>query len=443
MTIKDVEKLTGLTAKSIRYYESKGLITVERNEDNSYRSYSENEVNRLKQIKLFRYLDFSIEEIGKLLDEDEEQVKEALRNKAEMFAEQKDACENKEEICLNLAKDYKMNPQLIEEYNDAIEFMESDEMAELIEDLKNYSCPNLWVTIMQTLIFSGPILWLFYNIHIERVDALVVNAVCALLGTAFITGNWIHYVSQYRRNRNRVKKNNRKWAWNIPIVIITFIVGLGALVGFMMFAEMLMAPDNYIFYERHAIADVVLIWSIIIPVILVCGLVVTKISKKNIKELEDVNDIVYIWNHLGKFRPVMIGIWIVVMYCCITSVTFVTEDTIVCCSPVTPKGIEYEYSDIEEINTGFGDKSFAVAEYKKKGNFYYQIKLDGKMYTFHVPSVNEEIERYAEDTYLELEDFDKALVGLGIPKNADDENYENCDLDKQYVERFLRIINLR
>lgn len=36
MTIKDVEKRTGLTAKSIRYYESKGLITVARNDDNDY-----------------------------------------------------------------------------------------------------------------------------------------------------------------------------------------------------------------------------------------------------------------------------------------------------------------------------------------------------------------------------------------------------------------------
>ena len=33
MTIKEVENVTGLTAKSIRYYEDKGLIVVERDED--------------------------------------------------------------------------------------------------------------------------------------------------------------------------------------------------------------------------------------------------------------------------------------------------------------------------------------------------------------------------------------------------------------------------
>ena len=108
MTIKEVEKLTGLTAKSIRYYEAKGLLTVERNEGNSYRSYSENEVNRLNWIKLFRYLDFSIEEIRQLLDKGEEQVKEALKDKAETFAQNKNICEDKQEMCLSSAKDFRL-----------------------------------------------------------------------------------------------------------------------------------------------------------------------------------------------------------------------------------------------------------------------------------------------------------------------------------------------
>ena len=106
-------------------------------------------------------------------------------------------------------------------------------------------------------------------------------------------------------------------------------------------------------------------------------------------------------------------------------------------------GTTYEYSQIEEINTGFGNENFAIAEYKKKGNFFYQIKLDGKTITFHCPSVNEEIERYQEDSYLELEEFDQKLVNLGVPKRADESGYENCDLDEIFVERFLRIIRLK
>ncbi len=50
MTIKDVEKLTGLTAKSIRYYEAKNLIAVARNEGNSYCDLDKEYVDRFLRI---------------------------------------------------------------------------------------------------------------------------------------------------------------------------------------------------------------------------------------------------------------------------------------------------------------------------------------------------------------------------------------------------------
>lgn len=53
MQIKDVEKLTGLTAKSIRYYESMGLLSVKRNEENDYRYYTEDNVYQLKRLSCF------------------------------------------------------------------------------------------------------------------------------------------------------------------------------------------------------------------------------------------------------------------------------------------------------------------------------------------------------------------------------------------------------
>lgn len=445
MTIKEVEKLTGLTAKSIRYYESKDLITVERNQTNSYRSYSEQEVARLKWIKLFRYLDFSIEEIRQLLDNGEEQVKEALRDKAENFADKKNNCEDKQEMCLSLAKEYKTNSEVIEQYNETIEFLESDEMAEIMEEIKDAGCPSLPTTISITMVCSAPILWLFYNISKGRNDMLTANAVLALFATAFLTANWIHYAMQYRRHKKRIKKKNREWAGMMPVIIIggiiACILGLAAIVAVTAWIENLIAPENYLFFEHQPVASVVMIWLIMIPVMLACLLILTKLFKKNTEQLQNMNDIVFIWNHLGKWRAVAILLWVIGLYCCITSVNFVTEDTIICHSPFQPAGIIYQYSDIEQITTGFGNKSFAIAEYKKKGNFYYRITLDGKKITFHVPSVNENIERYQEESYLELEEFDQKLVNLKIPKISDKKGYENCDYDQKYVERFLRIIS--
>ena len=59
MKINDVEKITGLTQKAIRLYESKGLISVSR-DINGYRNYSSDNVERLKSIKLFRSVGISI-----------------------------------------------------------------------------------------------------------------------------------------------------------------------------------------------------------------------------------------------------------------------------------------------------------------------------------------------------------------------------------------------
>lgn len=441
MQIKDVERLTGLTAKSIRFYEAKGLIDVKRNEENSYRSYSENDVERLKLIKLFRYLEFSIEEIKLLLDRDEEQIKEALREKAEVFDKQKNDCRGKQDMCLALAKDYENNPKLIDEYNDTVEFLESDELAEVMTGLETIARPNLTTTIAMTLILSGPILWLFYDIASERYYALMFSTVCALLGAVIITVNWINYAVQYRRHRKRVRENNKKWSWMALVTIGAMVLGFGGLIAFMILLENIMAPKDFLFGQHNGIAEVVMIWLIIIPAVLICLILVAAFKKVAAKELEDMNDIFYIWNHLGKFRPAVIIIWLALLYCCATSVTYVTEDKIIYHSPLSPLGTAYSYEQVTKIDTGFGDKAFAIAEYNRKGNFYYKIEVDGKKIVFHVPSVNNDIQRYADDSYLELEEFDEALMKFGIPKTSSDKNYEKCLMDQRYIDRFLRIIN--
>ena len=440
MTIKDVEKHTGLTAKSIRFYETKGLVAVGRNEVNSYRNYSQEEVNILKKIKLFRYLDFSIEEIKQLLDMQETQIKGVLRKQAEVFGEKSDVCKNKQEICLALAKDYQEYPQAIEECIDVIEFLESDDITEKFREINT---PNLSNTIVRSLIFLGPIFWLFINIHSCKYDILMLNSILAIIGTICLTVNWAFYVVQYRYHRNRVKKQNRLHILILPMLVTGIVLTIAVFIGIDKLIVKFLSPDGWLFYELHTFAGIALIWLIEIPVILLCARLLLKLGMRTVEQMEDMNDLLYIWNHLGKWRSIAVAIWVIGLYCSVTSVTFVTEDLIVYHSPIHPTGVEYEYSDVDEVVTGFGDKFFAIAEYKKKGNFYYQVEVDGRKVVFHVPSVNGEIKRYEHDTYLELEEFDQRLVELGVSKKADPNGYENCDLDKQYVDRFLRIIKLR
>ncbi len=443
MKIKDVEKLTGLTAKSIRYYESKNLIIVARNEENSYRDYTEADVSRLRWIKMFRYLDFSIEEIENLLSYDEAGIKEALRQKADTFSKQKNLCEDKQNLCLSLAKDYANGSTVVEKYNDTIDFLESDEMSELMDQFENYAAPDLVSSVVQTLIFMAPVLWLFYNIKTERIDMLMVNGIMAVIGTALTTWNWIHYANQYQKHSERVRRKSRKMVWMVPAMIVALILGLVAIIVVMVRIPEFMMPKDYLFVEHGPVTGVVLIGLVMIPMVLLCVLGVAKLQNRSAEEMEEINDIVFIWNHLGKWRPAVVVIWLIAMYCCITNFNVVTEDKIICYLPWNLRGIEYAYSDVESIKTGFGNKNISIAEYKRKGNFFYQIEVEDKTITFHAPGTNEEIERYQEHTYLELEEFDQALVELGIPKKADKKGWENCDFDKEYVDRFLRIIELK
>lgn len=57
---------SGLTAKTIRYYEDIGLVTPKRNE-NGYRVYSRLQVNKLKFLQRARALGFTIVECRQLL----------------------------------------------------------------------------------------------------------------------------------------------------------------------------------------------------------------------------------------------------------------------------------------------------------------------------------------------------------------------------------------
>lgn len=67
MKIKQVEELVGITRKNIRFYEDQGLLNVERAE-NGYREYHQEDVIRLQEIKLFRKMDISIEEMKLLFE---------------------------------------------------------------------------------------------------------------------------------------------------------------------------------------------------------------------------------------------------------------------------------------------------------------------------------------------------------------------------------------
>ncbi len=67
MNIGDAATETGVTAKTIRYYESIGLIPQAARTGSGYRQFSDKDVKTLHFIKRARSLGFSVEAIDELL----------------------------------------------------------------------------------------------------------------------------------------------------------------------------------------------------------------------------------------------------------------------------------------------------------------------------------------------------------------------------------------
>ena len=68
MSVHEVVKLTGITARTLHYYDEIGLLKPTKVTEAGYRMYDDTALSRLQNILLFRELKFPLKEIKVILD---------------------------------------------------------------------------------------------------------------------------------------------------------------------------------------------------------------------------------------------------------------------------------------------------------------------------------------------------------------------------------------
>ncbi|MGP6139177.1 MerR family transcriptional regulator [Jeotgalibaca sp. A127] len=79
-SIKKLGELAGVSSRTLRYYDTIGLLKPKRINSSGYRIYGQAEVDRLQQILFFREFEIPLEEIKSYLDDPEFKNSEALTN---------------------------------------------------------------------------------------------------------------------------------------------------------------------------------------------------------------------------------------------------------------------------------------------------------------------------------------------------------------------------
>lgn len=93
-TVHEVSKLTGVSIRTLQYYDKIGLLHPAEYTASGYRLYDDTALERLQQILLFRELEFPLKDIKEILDGKDFDRNRALEQQIELLTLKKEHLEN-------------------------------------------------------------------------------------------------------------------------------------------------------------------------------------------------------------------------------------------------------------------------------------------------------------------------------------------------------------
>ena len=84
-TVHEVSELAHVSVRTLHHYDKIGLLRPSARSEAGYRLYGDKDLARLRQIMLFRELEFSLTDIGAILDSPEFDRDKALDQQIELL----------------------------------------------------------------------------------------------------------------------------------------------------------------------------------------------------------------------------------------------------------------------------------------------------------------------------------------------------------------------
>lgn len=426
MRIKEVEQRTGLTAKAIRLYESKGLLKPARETENDYRDYSEEDVARLKTIAILRKLDVPVKTIKDWTD-----GKATLHAILSRAAEENREASRESELRHKLAEDL---AELVQD-DPKVDLGEADEMLEglneifaELEEIIREDDGHLGTPLYSTLIALGPILCTVFGIlDGAEPEPLLWGFGFSIAGGILAAFSWAQYL--------KTPKKERSHSGCLPVAILCVVL-FAAVFGFWIWLSTMQidrftAADSDILLQRP--------WMLVTTLFLILELTAGAML------LSPDREEMVLYQKLAKGKramailPVLLIVMNAVMFHgALTAVSVATEEGITRYSFFDPDGTFYAYTDVERVETGFRSKFLGIPM-AWTGDFYYKLTYSDGV----TEDWGECSDQTEDDTWTWMYRLDEWCMAGGAEKTGSTKYSQYCDMEQFYVDILIDVINNR
>ena len=423
MRIKEVEQRTGLTAKAIRLYESKGLLKPARETENDYRDYTEEDVARLKTIAILRKLDLSVAEIKEWTD-GQSGLSDLLHRVSARGMLETEKADDRVKISVELLEILKEEPD--KPLDEAV--AEAEELRRLMAELdaaKESLRGNLMWPVWTTIIAMGPVGWTFLRIFLGETRDAMWSLAVSLVVLPVVCWQWFKYF--------QVDKSRRKKSGCLPALIygVCGLLGaFGSLILIESLQQLLFAPETGFYLFRPGWALVTLGY----PLLVIELLTPSDDPEEKQEPIEEMT-----LPEKLKVAGILVAFHLVLLYGCLTGASFYStaDEQFVRHGFFHPMGKVYELSDVERVEAGF--YGFVLSPWKEKGGFYYEVTFtDGRTENWADMSGSEDED---SDPWEDLLKLDRILMEAGVEKISDWDHREDFPYDQSCLDICDEILN--